>query len=371
MPKTRLRPTRLRDSALTGPDGSPRLPLLDRGVETGLLHRHALTARAPGLRFIPHHASNTPATFVDPIWLPRRARKSTLEMRLSAAEPIPDQSVRFGFVLAERSRFAANPLIAAGHAGAAGDAGLQRIGGKVHFGVVVDENVARSKLEPMRNSANGTSSANGKTANGTIMDGKASVRGMAGMNGTPSANGAASLSGTAASDVTAAADGTPGANGAISANHAARANGSVCRQSELIRISHDLHALAYPGTGGEQDGDDTRGAGFVRSILRARRLRRSYIGRDIFTDQPWDILLELYASHLAGHPVSITQLCAAADVPGSTVLRWVRGFEAGDLVERRQDSVDGRRIHISLTQQAVAKMERLLTELGPTCSIFA
>src|SRR5688572_10636328 len=92
--------------------------------------------------------------------------------------------------------------------------------------------------------------------------------------------------------------------------------------------------------------------GKLRSIIEARRSRDRHFDRHLFSDPAWDILLELYAAEFAQQRVTISKLCVAAAVPGSTALRWIGTLEKAGLIARDDDPLDGRRVFVSLTEKA-------------------
>ena len=77
----------------------------------------------------------------------------------------------------------------------------------------------------------------------------------------------------------------------------------------------------------------------------------------MFADPAWDILLELYASHLGQQRVSVSALCNCAAVPATTALRWISALQEKLLIDRRPDPLDGRRYFISLTSKGLTAME--------------
>ena len=94
----------------------------------------------------------------------------------------------------------------------------------------------------------------------------------------------------------------------------------------------------------------------VRNLIRTRRLREQYLGEGLFADPAWDILLDLFASELEQHRVSVSSLCIAAAVPPTTALRWVTAMIESGLLERRPDPLDRRRAFVALsarTEQAL------------------
>ena len=113
-------------------------------------------------------------------------------------------------------------------------------------------------------------------------------------------------------------------------------------------------------------------ASMVRAYLRARRRRDSLFASDMFADPVWDILLDLFACNLEGRRVCISDACIAASVPPTTALRWLGRMEECQLVVRRQDEADGRRVYVELSATANAAMsqwlERFVSELDQSAN---
>lgn len=98
----------------------------------------------------------------------------------------------------------------------------------------------------------------------------------------------------------------------------------------------------------------------VRALIKARRARGQFFPVDLFADPAWDILLDLMASRLEGRQVSVSSLCIAAAVPATTALRWIKSMTDADLLQRKPDPVDGRRVFIDLSSRAVDSMNAYL-----------
>jgi hypothetical protein len=81
-------------------------------------------------------------------------------------------------------------------------------------------------------------------------------------------------------------------------------------------------------------------ASFVRSILRARRLRDQYFTGQLFADPAWDMMLDLLAARLEDRRVSISSLGLAAAVPPTTALRWIATLCDRGAFVRSNDSSD-------------------------------
>lgn len=101
----------------------------------------------------------------------------------------------------------------------------------------------------------------------------------------------------------------------------------------------------------------------VRATIRARRMRASFFTGELFADPAWDMLLDLFAAELEGARVSVSSLCIAAAVPGTTALRWIGTMIDAGLFERRADPFDRRRAYVSLSDAAGDKMRRYFDAL--------
>ncbi|KQN25093.1 hypothetical protein ASE86_02180 [Sphingomonas sp. Leaf33] len=98
-------------------------------------------------------------------------------------------------------------------------------------------------------------------------------------------------------------------------------------------------------------------AALVRDTIRGRRMRAPHFAEELFADPAWDMLLDLFAADLEGRRVSVSSLCIAAAVPGTTALRWIGSMVDAGLFERYADPADRRRAFISLSDTARAGME--------------
>ncbi len=96
----------------------------------------------------------------------------------------------------------------------------------------------------------------------------------------------------------------------------------------------------------------------VRDVIRARRMRAAFFPGDLFADPAWDMLLDLFAAELEDRRVSVSSLCIAAAVPGTTALRWIGSMVESGLFERYADAQDRRRAFISLSPKARDGMGR-------------
>ena len=105
-----------------------------------------------------------------------------------------------------------------------------------------------------------------------------------------------------------------------------------------------------------------------------RARRRHFFDGDLFAEPAWDILLDLYAAHLAGRRISVTSCCIASQVPPTTALRWIEQMSESGLLVREKDPDDLRRNWISLSDTARIAMKdyfqhRAQKRLGPHIGI--
>lgn len=135
---------------------------------------------------------------------------------------------------------------------------------------------------------------------------------------------------------------------------------------------HEAAAAAVAAVGGAAESDtEPLDAGFIRSIIRARRLRDSFFRSELFADPAWDMLLDLMAARVERQRVAVSSLCIAAAVPPTTALRWIKGLCDQGLFVRIADPEDGRRVFIELSGDAAARMEAYLRSaqrMGPLVS---
>jgi DNA-binding MarR family transcriptional regulator len=97
----------------------------------------------------------------------------------------------------------------------------------------------------------------------------------------------------------------------------------------------------------------------VRSTIKSRRLREDVFGdENLFGEPAWDMLLDLYASHLEQKRVSVSSLQIASAVPGTTALRWMTRLESKGLIMRHADPFDARRVFVELSADGLLLMER-------------
>lgn len=96
----------------------------------------------------------------------------------------------------------------------------------------------------------------------------------------------------------------------------------------------------------------------INAVIKRRRRRGRYIPEDLLADPVWDMMLDLLKAEVSGRRVSVSSVCAAAGVPASTALRWLKMIEERGLVTRQPDPYDGRRVFVSLHPKVSAALRK-------------
>lgn len=104
----------------------------------------------------------------------------------------------------------------------------------------------------------------------------------------------------------------------------------------------------------------------VRRLIRVRRLRERQLGAELFSDPAWDILLEALASELGRSRVSVSRLCHASAVSGTTALRWINKLEQDGWLARVADRFDPRREWVELTPRASERLRSYFENVWPS-----
>jgi len=101
-------------------------------------------------------------------------------------------------------------------------------------------------------------------------------------------------------------------------------------------------------------------AGDIRGVIRARRMRDRFFGANLFEDPAWDMLLDLFATHLEHAQVSVSSLCIASAVAPTTALRWIGRLAEFGLIERAPDPTDRRRAFLALSVRGLDAMRQYI-----------
>lgn len=135
-------------------------------------------------------------------------------------------------------------------------------------------------------------------------------------------------------------------------NHASIADRMEALAIELRTISDkEMQAIPTEGTL----------LALAGKIYSARRKVDQIFGVEGFAVSPgWDIMLDLYRAKALGRQISVTSACIGAACPATTGLRWLQALETMQLVERKHDQEDRRRITVTLSESGIAKVTRAL-----------
>ena len=98
----------------------------------------------------------------------------------------------------------------------------------------------------------------------------------------------------------------------------------------------------------------------ARIILKSRQQRVAGFPGVAFGEPGWDMILQLYVADCVGQPIDVSSLCGSAGVPKTTALRHLDKLEDLDLVERRCDDDDGRRVFVQLKENLRSQAEHWL-----------
>jgi DNA-binding MarR family transcriptional regulator len=143
---------------------------------------------------------------------------------------------------------------------------------------------------------------------------------------------------------------------------------AVVDREQLYELSSRLRRLADMMVPGPRQSPPA--AELVRSIIRRRRMREEYLGRDLFADPAWDMLLDLYAARLEQRRVSVSSLCVASAVPPTTALRWIALLESKGHVAKNSDAGDRRRIFVEIIQESADKLQAFLAASGSVSTLL-
>lgn len=134
--------------------------------------------------------------------------------------------------------------------------------------------------------------------------------------------------------------------------------------AEVAQLAAGLNLEKAADVGSARD--ERAHAAIIKNVILARGRRGAYLPPELFAEPAWDILLDLFLAHVSQVRISVSSLCLASKVPTTTALRWLNTLEDHQLVERRDDPLDGRRRFIALTPKAHEALTRYFAALpGP------
>jgi DNA-binding MarR family transcriptional regulator len=104
--------------------------------------------------------------------------------------------------------------------------------------------------------------------------------------------------------------------------------------------------------------------GLIQMICSVRKDRQEQFPGQLGSDSTWDVLLQLYASHIGQYRLNISRLTARTGAPGTTVLRALSVLSEAGLLTRSADPVDRRRVFVALSSTGLAAMNRYFLKTG-------
>ncbi|WP_375395190.1 winged helix DNA-binding protein [uncultured Sphingomonas sp.] len=90
--------------------------------------------------------------------------------------------------------------------------------------------------------------------------------------------------------------------------------------------------------------------------------RQSALGKGLFADPAWNILLDLFLSDEGGRDLSVTAVCIGSRSSSATALRYITLLVERGLIDRVADEHDGRRTYVRLTAKGWNAMVTLFED---------
>lgn len=127
--------------------------------------------------------------------------------------------------------------------------------------------------------------------------------------------------------------------------------------------THALAGLAGPLAMTGQRVIDGQLRDLACGIVSARRKISAHLDPSLFANPGLDILLFLFSEGIDGATVTTNACCAAAGVPRTTALRWIKLLQDRGLIEGSDDVSDRRVTMLALSPQARDTMRTWLSEV--------
>ena len=96
----------------------------------------------------------------------------------------------------------------------------------------------------------------------------------------------------------------------------------------------------------------------VEHILQARRIRDNLLGSSLFSETAWDILLNLYRSHLRHLDLTRDDLGELLGLSTATVGRWIETLKLENLVRQKPHPEQPGQMSVELSTQGANAMRR-------------
>lgn len=101
----------------------------------------------------------------------------------------------------------------------------------------------------------------------------------------------------------------------------------------------------------------------ARAFTASRRRLTTHLDASLFANPGLDIMLFLFAEGQGGRAVTTNACCAAAGVPSTTALRWVKLLQERGLIDGSDDITDRRVTMLALSDRARQIIRTWLTDI--------
>lgn len=96
----------------------------------------------------------------------------------------------------------------------------------------------------------------------------------------------------------------------------------------------------------------------AKASLIRRRFREKLFGEARLVEGPaWEMLVDLYVSHLETTPLCVGSLCVTSGVPMTNAVRVLGKLVDAGMVVRNPDPCDKRRCVVSLSADTIGKLD--------------
>ncbi|MDB5724240.1 MAG: hypothetical protein JWQ16_994 [Novosphingobium sp.] len=112
-----------------------------------------------------------------------------------------------------------------------------------------------------------------------------------------------------------------------------------------------------------------RRAEICRSLMLERRLVAEWLGARLDATPVWDMLLDLYLAQREGRSHFQKTLALATNVSQSTAYDWIVRLAGEGYVTRAVSNDDKRRIEVTLTPTATARLDIIIDALASRCEV--
>lgn len=123
---------------------------------------------------------------------------------------------------------------------------------------------------------------------------------------------------------------------------------------ELRLFVHEAAGVPERAPANTPDALDHRAE--VARVIKARDTRGKYFPADWFSNPAWDLLLFLYEARLTNTDVTVGDVGNGTGTRPTTTIRWLEILESEALLDRRRDTIDTRRVYITLNDKGAAAM---------------